>query len=314
MNFVKLSHRLSLLIAGIGMVLNGQAQSFLTNGLVAYYPFNGNANDASGNGDNGTVIGATLSADRFGTLRSAYSFDYTDLDAIQSSGLAIPRGVVSSTFSLWFRQSSRIWNDYLHAPLLSLWGVGSPTDFVAEFWASSLQVGFGSIGYKGYDGPNQPMLDGNWHQLVLAVFTNKCVAYIDSKPVVWNAGMPAPGSQHVLPTGNFYIGFAPYSYYDGWLDEIRVYNRAFSSNEVAQLYAYESTPPPLPKVALLKAVKPALTDLVIGTNYQLQLSADMNTWTNSGSVFTATNSSMIYPQYWDVDNWGKLFFRLQVAP
>src|SRR5580700_11950471 len=37
-----------------------KAQSFLTNGLVAYYPFDGNANDASGNGNNGTVVNATF--------------------------------------------------------------------------------------------------------------------------------------------------------------------------------------------------------------------------------------------------------------
>src|SRR5271165_2960825 len=37
-----------------------QGQSFLTNGLVAYYPFTGNANDASGNGNNGTLNGADL--------------------------------------------------------------------------------------------------------------------------------------------------------------------------------------------------------------------------------------------------------------
>ena len=41
--------------------------SFPTNGLVAYYPFNGNANDASGNGNNGTIYGGvTLVPDRFG--------------------------------------------------------------------------------------------------------------------------------------------------------------------------------------------------------------------------------------------------------
>ena len=37
-----------------------------TDGLVAYYPFNGNANDVSGNGNNGTVSGATLTADKDG--------------------------------------------------------------------------------------------------------------------------------------------------------------------------------------------------------------------------------------------------------
>jgi hypothetical protein len=46
-----------------------------TQGLELYYPFNGNANDLSGNGNNGTVAGATLTADRFGVVKSAYSFD-----------------------------------------------------------------------------------------------------------------------------------------------------------------------------------------------------------------------------------------------
>jgi len=36
---------------------NAKAQDWITNGLVAYYSFNGNANDASGNGYNGTVYG-----------------------------------------------------------------------------------------------------------------------------------------------------------------------------------------------------------------------------------------------------------------
>ena len=44
-------------------------------GLVAYYPFNGNANDESVNNNDGTVNGATLTADRFGNASSAYSFD-----------------------------------------------------------------------------------------------------------------------------------------------------------------------------------------------------------------------------------------------
>ena len=46
-----------------------------TNGLVGYWPFNGNANDESGNGNNGTVNGATLTSDRFGNANGAYSFN-----------------------------------------------------------------------------------------------------------------------------------------------------------------------------------------------------------------------------------------------
>ena len=47
-------------------------------GLVAYYPFNGNANDESKNENNGKVFGATLTKNRFGQLNSAYYFDGVD--------------------------------------------------------------------------------------------------------------------------------------------------------------------------------------------------------------------------------------------
>ena len=49
-----------------------------TDGLVAYYPFNGNADDQSGNGYDGTVYGATLISDRSGAANSAYMFNGID--------------------------------------------------------------------------------------------------------------------------------------------------------------------------------------------------------------------------------------------
>src|SRR5580693_6339652 len=67
-----------ILTIAMSLAVQSQAQSFLTNGLVAYYPFNGNANDASGNGNNGTVNGATLTPDRFGNTNSAYNFNGTN--------------------------------------------------------------------------------------------------------------------------------------------------------------------------------------------------------------------------------------------
>ena len=66
---------------------------------------------------------------------------------------------------------------------------------------------------------------------------------------------------------------------------------------------------PAPRVELIKAVKPALSNLVVGAFYQLQVSPNLVTWTNHGPPFVATNSIMQYPQYWDVDHWHRLFFR-----
>ena len=63
-----------LVICTFNIKLFGQIHS----GLVAYYPFNGNANDESGNGRDGVVNGATLSSDRFGNSNKAYSFNGID--------------------------------------------------------------------------------------------------------------------------------------------------------------------------------------------------------------------------------------------
>ena len=73
----------------------------LESGLVAYYPFNGNANDESGNGNDGEVFGATLSLDRNGNSAHAYNFDGE--------------------------------NDWILIPLDSDWDIGQ-NDFSYSYW------------------------------------------------------------------------------------------------------------------------------------------------------------------------------------
>ena len=63
---------LILLIFLIHSCKKDDSSVFPTEGLVAYYPFNGNANDESGNNLNGIVYGATLTTNRKGVPNSAY--------------------------------------------------------------------------------------------------------------------------------------------------------------------------------------------------------------------------------------------------
>ncbi|CAB1063452.1 hypothetical protein D1BOALGB6SA_8235, partial [Olavius sp. associated proteobacterium Delta 1] len=75
---VKLFRRLALVLFLVSVSIfffSAQAFADLSQGLVAYYPFNGNADDESGNGNHGVVNGATVTEDRFGNLGSAYEFD-----------------------------------------------------------------------------------------------------------------------------------------------------------------------------------------------------------------------------------------------
>lgn len=98
-----------------GFLFIGAAQAGLNDGLVAYYPFNGNANDESGSGKNGTVYGATLTQDRFGNANSAYNFNGTD-NFIETPPVGLQTGD-SFTVSLWIRyelQPNRIWALYFN--------------------------------------------------------------------------------------------------------------------------------------------------------------------------------------------------------
>jgi hypothetical protein len=129
----------------------------------------------------------------------------------------------------------------------------------------------------------------------------------------WSGAASPPTSGQNVLVGlypDYQNSYSSGRFFAGSMHSARIYNRALSTNEVQQLYAYESQP----IVSLKKAVYPSFANLFLGTNYQLQVSTDLNTWTNSGSAFTPTNSVMDYPQYFDVDNWNQLFFRLQAAP
>ncbi|MCK7528165.1 MAG: hypothetical protein MZV64_66630 [Ignavibacteriales bacterium] len=78
------------------------AQSSLDSGLVAFYPFNGNANDESGNANNPTFIGSgvTLTTDRFGIVDKAYYFDGNTDSYIRIPADNFP--TTDRTISFWF--------------------------------------------------------------------------------------------------------------------------------------------------------------------------------------------------------------------
>jgi len=302
------------------LLVSVQAQTQFTNGLVAYYPFNGNANDASGNGNNGTVTSAALAADRFGNPNSAYAFDG-----------------VSSLITVPDSPSLRVTNDITVTCWLSFSQTnfgGAGVRFVGKGGDCGRNYGLwldqgaywmfqqfapegGCVGCQENTAGTTPVVAalGKWYQMVGVRSGSVSRLYVDG--VLVRERSPTCSASTYSGNEPLIIGAPGYSnpqqnlhLMQGGLDDIRIYNRAFSSNEVAQLYAIESGP----RVDLIKAVKPSFSNLSVGVNYQLQLSGNFNTWTNEGSPFSATNASMVYPKYFDVENWSQLFFRVKVVP
>lgn len=287
----------------VGLFAQAQAQTFLTNGLVAYYPFNGNANDASGNGNNGYMIGGPVSTtNRFGQPNTALCFNGTNsFVAISNKFLNIG---ADYTLTMWFCtfDASRQFQELvgtLPNPTIDI-SYNLPLNGADLHLEMSIGNGTDWIQPTQQYGAKQNYLANQWYQVVAIKSGSSYSTFVDG--VVDASFSRSPGSLLI----ELLLGLQWY----GIMDDVRVYNRALSTAEVQQLYTIESGL----RVDLIKAVKPSFSGLAISTNYQLQVSTDLNTWTNQGSVFTATNSSVVYPQYFDVDNWNQLFFRVQVAP
>gem|GEM_PF-2116366 len=87
-------------VGSLPILVELKKNSIPTEGLVAYYPFNGNANDESGNGNNGIVNGALLTTDRFNNSNKAFYFDGVD-NSIQIPSSSF--NSVKGTISIWFK-------------------------------------------------------------------------------------------------------------------------------------------------------------------------------------------------------------------
>ena len=280
----------------------------LTNGLVAFYPFNGNFNDESGNGNHGTPNNVGFAVDRFGRTNRAVSFagNSSSFVKVTSTNLDLPPDF---TVSVWINYTAGAGTEGPRIISTSGYEITTDSVFVTNRhinFDNTLASGSGFTSVSSSNG----IVAGVWSHVVAVRVGNELRLYINGN---------LAGSVSTSQPPDYSRGFVPEiggnsgndsDNYAGLIDDLRIYNRALPANEVAQLYVVES----VPRVDLVKAVKPVFFYLTVGTNYQLQISGDFNTWTNQGAVFTATNSNMIYPQYWDVDNWNSLYFRLQSVP
>jgi hypothetical protein len=314
--------QLTVLMAGLCIsAFNSEAQpSFLTNGLVAYYPFNGNANDASGNGNNLINNGATYGRDMFGNSNGAAYFNagsstppYGDFDnnfggQWMSFGNAKPIDNLSAlSVSMWLKpgnflppaygnaSASRILYqetvlglaDSGNAPQGIGVGVGNGTIDVWE--QPGLNITNGTFGFSE---------NGAWFHFVYTA--DATGEYLYANGVLASS---YTNSSFQTGTNSYTLGVG--AYYNGAIDNLRIYNRALSSSEVAKLYTIESE-----LLNIQKAVYLNTYNLSVGSNYQLQFSSDLLKWSNYGGVFTATNNYWQSTNYWNVSNWNQLFFRL----
>jgi len=215
-----------------------------SNGLVGWWPFNGNANDESGNGNNGTVYGASLTADRFGIADKAYSFDGAS-NSIDCGPLSsIPSTVQDITQSAWvFAPSDQ--STYCKLPIMS------KRQVISEGWpsigagASNLNKAYYFVNAQNYSvGVSNTMFsndltnDGAWHMITGTKSGSIYKLYFDGVlQATYQDNYPLTANSNLIIGYEAMWGFNCERWYAGKLDDIGIWNRALTEAEIALLYA-----------------------------------------------------------------------------
>lgn len=233
-------------VATLGLTVATMAQnvpSYVpTSGLVGWWPFNGNANDESGNGNNGTVNGATLTTDRFGNTNSSYSFDGNDWIEIYNK--ILPKNRTSFTISFWFYTNNSNGN------LQSIITESSPTqnnydyNYAGNF---STKLNWGISDYTKSGPGSGAQVNANTVVKVNTWVFGCLVNDINSNTIkVYHNGIlenTVSSSWYTSMNNNTQIGRGiggssgiPAAYMDGKIDDIGIWSRALSQQEISALF------------------------------------------------------------------------------
>jgi hypothetical protein len=202
-----------------------------TDGLIGYWPFNGNANDESGNGNHGSVNGAVLTTDRFGNDNAAYSFNGSS-----SITLANYANLVSQefTFNGWINPNSD------NVTLFGNYWNWKGWTIVKEYSHIQLRM-YGGTG-QGYSlTSTTEIINNEW-------ISFSVVKTADSVKIFINGSLDKEGNcsdfNLILGTHNFYFaqGIGGPASFVGIIDDALYYNRALSEDEISSIYYADASP------------------------------------------------------------------------
>jgi hypothetical protein len=186
--------------------------------LAAFYPFNGNANDVTGNNNNGTVNSAILTTDRFGNANSAYNF--TTTSNIEVAASAFQLGVSDYTLSYWIKTT---------AADVVVMGKGAHTLLGMMQYIN----GDGTVQCRleyptGIVNSSIPINNNVWHQVVFVRIGTTAKIFIDGS---LNTTATVPLS-NISNAELMTIGHSGADPFPGQLDDVKIYNIALTEQNV----------------------------------------------------------------------------------
>ncbi len=232
------------------------AQADLNKNLMAYYPFNGNANDASGNNNNPVFNNATLTADRFGKPNCAYHFNgiNTYMKIPNRPGINMDNQI---TLSVWVRPTG-FYKGICHASAILSKGLGNymPGDYVLRFDDALYSKGNGcgdsicDTLHQNFRGTGTTLVHytpfiekDKWYSVVYTNDGTTARLYVNCQ-----LAYATRFQESFSNTNDLFLGRIDDDFFSFWmngdLDEVRIYNKALDS---AAIFALCNMKPDIPK-------------------------------------------------------------------
>jgi hypothetical protein len=217
-------------------------------GLAAWYSFNGSANDDSGGNNHGNVNGAILTTGKSGFANTAYLFNGVS-NTIQ---LADPflGGNQNSAFTFHaliylnsLNSSQVIWSKTL------FWGEVSfninSLNEISFFWANSIT----GNKYSSINSISNTIQQNQWYDIVVTYENSTAQIYLNGQPITTNLNWAAQGGNIIStlqiedscnfaqdPNSSMFGAINNSSFFNGKIDELGVWNRALTQQEISDLY------------------------------------------------------------------------------
>ncbi len=232
--FVNLSNPTNATIGdgqGVGTIKTDELSSI---GLVGHWKFDEGsgtqAADASGNGNNGTVTGASWTA---GQIGGALSFDGAD-DYVTASAITATQLTISSWIKI---NSTATWQCIVET--------GDVSNVGWHVYVNSGNRLYSSLGGDAVYSPAGTISGNAWYH-VAVTWDGATVKHYTNGVQTASAALSSlknVGSKTIIGTR---LAGGPILTFNGLIDEVRIYNRALTTAEIVQLAQLDNTPPTSP--------------------------------------------------------------------
>jgi len=233
----------AIAIFGLMSISLAQLPSYVpSSGLVGWWPFNGNANDESAIGNNGTVTGATLDIDRYGNTNKAYNFNGTS-DYIRCLNPG-PLGNPTVTVSFWVKTVQTSVSDIIN------WGSNA---LPGQDFRTLLNEGCEGITFDNYNSAQAytTTTNSNFWEFYTIIYDSSLGNNVLCSRAYKNGALLSSvcfsqniDLTNIIPTNPITFGryhllspsAQPPNFYSGILDDVGLWNRALTEQEIIDLY------------------------------------------------------------------------------